>query len=786
MHTTYTSLFHRSAFKLVFVVSATSLLMFPAPLVFAQALEEVIVTAQKREEGLQDAPLSISAFSGDMLERGGIQNAEDLARSTTGLSFTNPTPFDIEFNMRGVMNTRLDAPSASRSVGLFLDEVVVGRMGLISADFYDVERVEILRGPQGVLLGKNVVGGAINIITASPEFETSGKVTGTLGNLDLRKIYGHVTGGLTENIAARAAFQYRTDNGFARDVINNRDLHDIDSMQGRVSFLYQGEEDFTANLVIDYMDESGNGTCAIGEMGNPWAVARAFVGLTSIRECMPETVQYSITPEGRDQFFKRDSVGLNLRLDKGYENYTFTSITAYRSGDGESQYSQTGIGPDAPGIAAEFFARVAAGNIAGAVPLGFAFDFPVNEIEDLSQFSQEIRFTSEPSDSRWDWILGGYYQQDEVNKFDRFWAEILLRAINPAVGSLNGESTWDNQADIKSSAFFGQLGFQITDTLKFTAGGRYTRDKITGDITGTAVRLGDKFTPNDTIPLTPLTGEPGPGGVLIRYPQGGGYSTPYGETFDETTFQGIMEWQAADDLMFYGTISEGYKSGGFQDTPPNTLGATLAYEPENVTNYELGIKSEFFNNRIRLNGAVFYMDYANLQVEFTNDQCLCNIVSNASDAEIKGAELEMQFAATDALYVWASGSWVDTEYLDYVISTGDFSGNQLQRTPEFQFNTGFEFTTGAGSWEDALLFRLNYTWQDEMPWAHTNVAWEPSFGLLDGRISLSPQNQPWSVSVWGKNLTDEDVRANVIEFLGGVASLYTPPRTYGVDVTWEF
>jgi iron complex outermembrane receptor protein len=129
---------------------------------------------------------------------------------------------------------------------------------------------------------------------------------------------------------------------------------------------------------------------------------------------------------------------------------------------------------------------------------------------------------------------------------------------------------------------------------------------------------------------------------------------------------------------------------------------------------------------------------------------------------------------------------VDTEYLDYVISTGDFSGNQMQRTPETQFNTGFEFTTGAGSWEDALLFRLNYTWQDEMPWAHTNVAWEPSFGLFDGRISLAPQGQPWSVSVWGKNLTDEDVRANVIEFLGGIASIYAPPRTYGVDVTWEF
>ena len=751
---------------------------------FAQQLEEVIVTAQKREVGLQDAPLSISAFSGETLERGNIQNAEDLARATTGLSFTNPTPFDLELNMRGVMNTRLDAPSASRSIGLFMDEVVVGRMGLMSVDFYDIERVEILRGPQGVLLGKNVVGGAINIITAAPQFERGGKVTGSLGNLDSRRVTAHVTGGLSENIAARAAFQYRADDGYATDVISGRDLHDTDSVQGRLSFLYQGDDDFTGTLIIDYLDESGNGTCGIGEGGNPWAVTRDFVGLSSIRECMPEPVQYSTGTQ--IQGYDRNAVGLNLRLDKGYDGYTFTSITGYRTGDGQSMYSQTGIGPDAPGVTQEFFARLAAGNIAGAVPLGFAFDFPVNEIEDLNQFSQEFRFTSDLSDSRFDWIAGGYYQKDQVDKFDRFWSEILLRVINPAVGNLNGESTWDNSGNVETYAAFGQLGFQFTDTLKFTAGGRYTNDDIGGFITGTAVTLGDKFTPGDTRPLTPLTGDPGPTGAIVPFPLGGGYSTPYGESFSETTFQGILEWQAADDLMFYGTISEGYKSGGFQDTPPNTLGATISYEPENVTNYEIGIKSEFMDGRVRLNGAAFYMDYANLQVEFTNDQCLCNIVSNASDAEIKGMELELQVAATDSLYVWASASYVDTEYLDYVISTGDFSGNQLQRTPETQLNAGFEFTTGAGSWEDALLFRLNYTWQDEMPWAHTNVAWEPSFGLLDGRISFSPQDKPWSVSVWGRNLTDEDVRANVIEFLGGVIALYTPPRTYGFDVSWEF
>ena len=136
--------------------------------------------------------------------------------------------------------------------------------------------------------------------------------------------------------------------------------------------------------------------------------------------------------------------------------------------------------------------------------------------------------------------------------------------------------------------------------------------------------------------------------------------------------------------------------------------------------------------------------------------------------------------------MWLSGSYVDTEYEDYIISTGDFSGNQMQRTPEIQLNAGFEFTTDLAQWREALVFRVNYTWQDDMPWAHTNVAWEDDFGLLDARISLAPVDAPWSVGIFGRNLTDEDVKANVIEFLGGVAALYSPPRTYGVDLSWSF
>jgi iron complex outermembrane receptor protein len=776
----------RTARARVVAVASTLVLIATGGVAVAQELEEIVVTAQKREVGLQDAPLSISAFSGDTLEKARILDAGDLAYANAGLTFTNPTPFDMELNIRGVMNTRLDAPSASRSVGTFVDEVVVGRMGLMNMNFFDIERVEILRGPQGVLLGKNVVGGAINIITAKPEFERSGQIMGSVGNLDSRLINGHYTGGITDNIAVRAAFQYKEDDGFAENWLNGTPYHDLESLQARLSFLYEGDNDLRANLILEYMTDEGNGTCAIGEFGNPWAVAREVVGITDIRECLPEPVQYSNAPPGgRLQGFDREATSLNLTIDKGFSGFTLTSITGYRSGNGESQYSQTGLGPDAPGIQEAFFGALGSGDIGRATSLGLAFDFPVRELEDLSQFSQELRVTS-TSDGRLDWIAGAYYQKDEVDKFDRFWSEILLGAVGLAPGSLNGESVWDNRGEVESYAFFGQVGYQILDPLKFTIGARYTNDDISGNIRGTAVRTGDKFAPDDPVPLTPLTGEPDGAGGINFYPQGGGFMTPYSESWSEMTLQGILEWTLSDAIMVYGSIAEGYKSGGFQDTPPNTLGATLPYEPETVTNYEAGIKSEFFGGRMRLNGAVFYMDYSDLQVEFTNDVCLCNVVSNASDAKIQGIEFEIQAAPIDSLLVWFNGTVLDTEYEDYVISTGDFSGNQLQRTPETQLTAGAEYSMDIGGWEDGLAFRVNYAWQDEMPWAHTNVSWEDSYGLLDARVSLAPVDSAWSVSVWGKNLTDEDVRANVIEFLGGDVGLYAPPRTYGVDLTWRF
>jgi iron complex outermembrane receptor protein len=743
----------------------------PGSLSAAVMIEEIVVTAQKRAVGLQDAAVSVSALTGETLEKDRVLDVEDLANSVSGFSITALSPFDQELNIRGITNTRLDAPTAAPSVGIFLDEVYVGRTGLLNTDFFDLERVEVIRGPQGVLLGRNVIGGALSVITARPEFEPGADLRLSAGNLDSRLASGHVTGPFSDNLAGRLSVQARRRDGYADDRFSDRELHDLDSVQVRGQLLYRNESnDLEVRLIADYTDDESNGVCPVGlDDGpgapgpKPWSTARSLIGGLDKRECFPETAQYAGVEGDTVQNVEREAWGLTLTVDKGFGDVVLSSITGYREGDGSSMYSQTGLGPDGPGVLAN--------------GLAFTFDFPVNEFEDIQQFSQELRLTSNYTDRPWEWIAGAYYQKDDMDKFDRFWGEIIA-----PLATLSGESHWDNRGEQESAAVFGQLGYRFSQQWKLSGGLRWTRDDKKGRISGLSVRTGDKFNPTDPVALTPLSS---------AFAEGTGFDTRYGEKWDELTPQAILEWTPNEDLLAYLSYSEGFKGGGFQDTPFDATTANIAYEPEEVKSWELGVKSTLMGGRLLVNLAVFDMDYTDLQVEQTNDQCLCNIVENASDATIRGIEADVKFAPVDHLLLTLSGSALDTEYDNFVIVSGDTvvqdnSGNILQRTPENQLDASVDYTAALGEWGRALNLRVRYSWQDEMPWAPTNLSEEDSFGLLDSRVTLAIPGRPWTLSVWGKNLTDETVRSNVIEFLGDEMSLLRAPRTYGVDFTWAF
>ena len=327
-------------------------------------------------------------------------------------------------------------------------------------------------------------------------------------------------------------------------------------------------------------------------------------------------------------------------------------------------------------------------------------------------------------------------------------------------------------------------------------------------MSGLVVATGDRFSPNDPRPNVTIEGlcrtpagavvAPTPAACLAPnqwiFSAGTGFATDYSESWSEVTPQATLDWQVTEDLFMYVTVAKGFKGGGFDDTPANVAQASTPFDPEEATNYELGVKTDLLDGRMRLNADVFVMDYKDLQVTQTNAACLCNITDNAASAEIKGVEAEFTFAATEQLRLSLAGSYVDATYEDFIESainptTGQrlvSSGNRLQRTPETQLTGGVDLTLPAGGLGDALNFRVNYTWQSDMFWATDNIAQEDAYGLLDVRIALSPPSSPWAVAVWGKNLTDELYRSNIISFFGEEVSQFGIPRTYGADFSWKF
>lgn len=744
------------------------------------ALEEVVVTAQRRERGLQDSPIAVSAVTGDTLRAGNVLSYADLARSAASVTFTEGSPLDQELNIRGVVSVRIDSPTADPSIGVFVDNVYVGRTGQLNTDFYDIERVEIIRGPQGVLLGKGVVGGAFSIITAAPEREWGGEVSASYGKYNDQKIFGHVTGPLSESLSARLSFQTQERDGFFRDVLNDRDLENKSSTQVRAQLLYEPpEQDLSARLVLEYAQDDNNGIHRIGEDINPdlagfksFSRARAVVAAArpdglSRKESLSTHPTYVGDTEPTPQFLDRENWALSLNVEKGLgEHLTLVSVTGYRDGSSGNLYSQTGIDPRNQYNVAD-----------ASVPL--VFDSIVSEFEDFEQFSQEFNLSYDNPNSRIDWLVGGYYLTQDIQKNDIFVAhgQPVVPGTQIFAETLSGESRWFNDGGTDTLAVFGQVGFAITDQLKLTIGGRYTEDDKDGTVSGLSTKTGDFFNPDSTAPLTPLS---------PQYSLGGGYTASYEESWNEFTPQAILEYNPGDGFMAYLNVAQAFKGGGFEDDPANETAAGLSFDPETVTSYELGTKIDFWDNRARVNAALYYMDYEDLQVTQTNADCLCNITDNASDAEIMGLELEVQLAVTRSLRLFAAGNYMDTEYVDFVDSLGnDNSGNRLQRTPDYTYNLGFDYSMDLAGRADALNLYMNYAYQGDFNWDPDNITEQDAYGLLDGRLSYHI-NDDVTVSAFGKNILDEDYRVFVINFFADEIASLGAPRTYGVELNVRF
>lgn len=696
-------------------------------------LENIVVTARKLEENLQDVPIAITALSSDRLTEWQITDLSQITGRVPSLTFQSQNSLESEIFIRGVGSVRLNGATADASVGTFLDEIYLGRRGSATPPIFDLERVEVLRGPQGTLFGKNVVGGAISLITAKPQFEKGGSFNASYGNYNTLLTGGHVTGQLGENSAGRLAFYQNSRDGYARNIVRGEDMEDLEAYALRGSWLWNINERVTLNVSADASKDSSGGPSR-RSVDNP--TVPGFGPVTP--NLATNNPRHNQSPF--NQYAKKETYGITARLDVDLSFGDLVYLSSVRRGEGDVRWTQAGTGSP-PSLTSS----------------------TLTQSEENTGITQEIRISS-PQDQRFRWIGGLYYLDDDTRRTSRNTADSFLPGGPGSLRDiLDGDNMYIQRGVSRNYAAFGELAYDITDDFKITVGARYTVDKKDWDVDAVEFSFGP------------------PGSILSTAPLLGPFSVSTNDTWRELTPKATAEWRFQEGKLAYGSISKGFKGGGWQAGAANEIAASTPYDPETAWTYEIGLKADFFDNRVRMNLAAFYTDFEDLQVELLDDVNLVLVVANASDAKIKGIEGEFQVRAHEYVTLFASGSILDAKYKDYIdpLRGSDFSDNRMQRTPRYQYNLGADFSMPMRNNLD-LTANVEYMYQDDMFFQPDNTNFVPGYGLLDARIGVAAADGSWSLQAFGRNLNDELYRISSIPFIGDEFSLFGPPRTYGV------
>ena len=696
-------------------------------------IEEVVVTAQKREENLQDIPIAVSAFDANGIRDARIEEMGDIVARTPNFSFTPYSGVDPQLFIRGIGSSD-DGAGGDPSVVVFIDEVAVNRASSSSFEVYDISRIEVLRGPQGTLYGKNAIGGAINFITNKPEdvFSASLSVT-PAGDRDRFETRGHLNLPINDKVALRVAGATKKRDGFSKNIITGHDVETMDTRSGRLQLNYLPTDTLDILFNIDHTrDENESGSRKAVPVGT-YLPARGFIPTPN-----PRHVESLYDGE-----LNRKITNSYLRINWDMEWATMTSITGFRTTKFDwvqDLGGMTGI-PTAPFTTVNFAS------------------------EDDKQFTQELRLNGEAFGGDMIWVAGLYFSDEDIDREEPF---------KKRSGTILSLTAFDQFNNSKSYAAFGQLTYSLTERLNLTLGARYTIDKK--DVELAAIDL--------------YHGAPGTA-IAVAQEE---YDISTDESWSAFTPKATLDFALNDSSMLYATVASGYKSGGYQSAPPNAAAARESFDPEEVISYEMGAKTQWFENRMRLNVSGFLMDYTDLQVLQLiylvpgDASTSLLVVDNAADATIKGIEMEFLLKPLYALDIGGSYSWLDATFDTYFDANGvDLSGNRLRRSPK---NSGGIFLQYTHDFDNgsALMVRTEYNYKGTQFFENDNrpVSFEDSYEVFDASVKYLSADGSWDLNLWGKNLTDELYRTNSISVVDTGFSRLSAPRTWGLSITKRF
>lgn len=737
-------------FNLLSAAAGCSLIIGAMP-AYAQSADavaetgEIVVTAQKREERLLDIPLSVTAVGGEALANAGLSELSEVAQFSPGLYWQNINISKPQVFIRGYGTTGFDA-GGDPSVAVYLDDIYMPRFSGMSMELLDVERVEVLKGPQGTLFGRNAAGGAINVISSRPTADVTGKFKVGYAKFDEIEVAGTASGPLADNVRARISFSSRNGDGYVDVIGSPRDAFDTNRavVRGQLEFDI-GE----ASKLLLSLDRG--------------RVREGMWGMKNSGQAIPQkhpSVTVPISPDRLAEAYdfngyqNADTWGLSARLESELGFADLTSITAFRNSTLD-ELTDFDASP------------------ADAIRRQFA--------EESDSIQQELRLTSSGSGPV-NWIGGLYYFHENVDRLGQFFTgrdNTFVIGIGPFPGNNRIPFSNLDTRTIKTTslAAFGQVNWEITDTLKLTVGGRYSQDRKSMDRSARTIGATDLVNPFLDAAFD----------VVVK---------DKWTSFDPAI---ILDYHVSKDTLIYASYREGYKSGGFQTDPvPNATAARVTFDPERVSSWEAGLKTDLFDRRMKLSTAVFLNKYDNLQflstISLGNGQ-FASLIDNIAKAEAKGFEIDIAATPIDGLKLSLGYAYLDSQYKRYTTPAGvNLAGRQTSRSPKNTLNARAAYSFDVGPGEIELAASASYT--DRFFFEASNpavFARSDSYTLVDGSLSYETEDSRWRFSLWGKNMTNKLYRTHNIVIIVTpnplvAASLdtYARPRTYGASVTLNF
>jgi len=687
----------------------------------SSAIEEVVITARKREESLQSVPVSATVFDAEALRNKRIIDIESLEANTPGFVFDYLGGTKARPTIRGVGS---DEPGAGGdpSTVVFLDGVYQGRQGAAAVDMFDIQQVDVLRGPQGTLWGKNAAGGAVNIVTNKPEDEFSGRLDLTGGTDAIVETLGVLNLPMNERVKSRFAVSYKDNDGFVENLFTGNDVYDTNRISARAHLLFEPTDGVDLLLTADYTRDDTTGLPAIVTRSNGGAD-------TAVDANGPFETQAD-----KDGFAEREMYGLRGELNIDFGFATLTNITAFRSLEDETDEDWDGTNPvDFPTVP--------------QISFGFG--------DDAESLSSETRLAGTTRGI--DWVGGVYYLHENTDAF----ASLGLNAA---------QFDWTSTNETDSYAFFGELDIPVTDRLNLSGGARYTREEKDYRnvlVAGGAAQL---FDTDQVVQSTP--------------------GTDTNPTFDETTWRVSLDYQLMDGVFLYALASTGFKSGAFDSLAFDGTQAATPLLPEEVDNYEVGVKTTLPGGFGSLNVTGFHMDYQNLQlVQFTGIGATGGV--NLPSADINGIELDAQLTALPSTVLDIGYTYLDTDAEspepDGMGGTVIVDGRRLVRSAKHDFSASLlhELALAGGG---RLDFGANVSHRSKVfddP-DNNDLEVRPARTLLDGFVTWTTPDAGWRLTLWAKNITDEDYVIRVSNIANFNQVVVGPPRRVGVTVSANF